>query len=134
MNLGTDRDRGIATTWYLLLGTFPLSCTLYGLQIIHPLLQIGIESPCEKMDCSHMCILAPGPKGVCKCPSGLLLAKDGLTCSTLVNSAFLLMLSPSTVTQVLLQFVVTLCYAKNKLTFLQFNKFLQFCWFFFTLL
>ncbi|XP_026198401.1 very low-density lipoprotein receptor isoform X2 [Anabas testudineus] len=75
----------------------------FGVKIIHPSLQMGIESPCEKMDCSHMCVLAPGPTAVCKCPSGLLLAKDGLTCSTLVNSAFLLMLSPSTVTQLYLQ-------------------------------
>ncbi|XP_049434253.1 very low-density lipoprotein receptor isoform X1 [Epinephelus fuscoguttatus] len=75
----------------------------FGVKIIHPLLQMGIESPCEKIDCSHMCVLAPGPKAVCKCPSGLLLAEDGLTCSSSVNSAFLLMLSPSTVTQIYLQ-------------------------------
>ncbi|XP_070760898.1 very low-density lipoprotein receptor [Enoplosus armatus] len=75
----------------------------FGVKIIHPLLQMGIESPCEKMDCSHMCVLAPGPKAVCKCPSGLLLAEDGLTCSGLVNSGFLLMLSPSSVTQIYLQ-------------------------------
>uniref|UniRef100_A0A8P4GKW9 EGF-like domain-containing protein n=1 Tax=Dicentrarchus labrax TaxID=13489 RepID=A0A8P4GKW9_DICLA len=75
----------------------------FGVKIIHPLLQMGIESPCEKRDCSHMCVLAPGPKAVCKCPSGLLLAEDGLTCSSLVNSAFMLMLSPSTVTQIYLQ-------------------------------
>ncbi|KAM9360164.1 prolow-density lipoprotein receptor-related protein 1 [Symphorus nematophorus] len=75
----------------------------FGVKIVHPLLQMGIESPCEKMACSHMCVLAPGPKAVCKCPSGLLLAVDGLTCSSLVNSAFLLMLSPSTVTQIYLQ-------------------------------
>lgn len=79
-----------------------LSPTMSGLQIVHPLLQLGTESPCEKMDCSHLCVLAPGPKAVCKCPSGLLLAEDGLTCSSLVNTAFLLILSPSTVTQVLL--------------------------------
>ncbi|XP_031156474.2 very low-density lipoprotein receptor isoform X2 [Sander lucioperca] len=75
----------------------------FGVKVIHPLLQMGIDSPCENMDCSHMCVLAPGPKAVCKCPSGLLLAEDGLTCSSLVNSAFLLMLSPSTVTQIYLQ-------------------------------
>ncbi|XP_037632667.1 very low-density lipoprotein receptor isoform X1 [Sebastes umbrosus] len=75
----------------------------FGVKVIHPLLQVGIESPCEKMDCSHMCVLAPGPKAVCKCPAGLLLSADGLTCSSLVNSAFLLMLSPSTVTQIYLQ-------------------------------
>ncbi|KAA8592929.1 hypothetical protein FQN60_018384, partial [Etheostoma spectabile] len=75
----------------------------FGVKVIHPLLQMGIDSPCEKMDCSHMCVLAPGPKAVCKCPSSLLLAEDGMTCSSLVNSAFLLMLSPSTVTQIYLQ-------------------------------
>ncbi|KAM3611767.1 uncharacterized protein V6R79_023929 [Siganus canaliculatus] len=75
----------------------------FGVKIIHPLLQMGIESPCEKMDCSHMCVFAPGPKAVCKCPFGLSLAEDGLTCSSLVNSGFLLMLSPSTVTQIYLQ-------------------------------
>lgn len=75
-------------------------CFLRCLQIVHPLLQTGIKSPCEKMDCSHMCVLAPGPKAVCKCPPALLLAEDGLTCSSLINSAFLLMLSPSSVTQV----------------------------------
>ncbi|XP_071778377.2 vitellogenin receptor Yl [Centroberyx gerrardi] len=75
----------------------------FGVKIIHPLLQMATESPCEKMYCSHLCVLAPGPKAVCKCPSGLLLAEDGLTCSNLVNSAFLLILSPSTVTQIYLQ-------------------------------
>ncbi|XP_070690670.1 very low-density lipoprotein receptor [Pempheris klunzingeri] len=75
----------------------------FGVKIIHQLFQMGIKSPCEKMTCSHMCVLALGPKAVCKCPSGLLLAEDGLTCSSLVNSAFLLMLSPSTVTQIYLQ-------------------------------
>ncbi|XP_067377452.1 very low-density lipoprotein receptor [Channa argus] len=75
----------------------------FGVKIIHQSLQMSMESPCEQMDCSHTCVLAPGPKAVCKCPSGLLLAKDGLTCSTLVNSAILLMLSPSTITQIYLQ-------------------------------
>uniref|UniRef100_A0A668ATG4 Si:dkey-88l16.3 n=1 Tax=Myripristis murdjan TaxID=586833 RepID=A0A668ATG4_9TELE len=75
----------------------------FGVKIVHPLLQLGTESPCDKMDCSHLCVLAPGPKAVCKCPSGLLLAEDGLTCSSLVNTAFLLILSPSTVTQIYLQ-------------------------------
>nr|QEL09659.1 low density lipoprotein receptor-related protein 13 [Seriola dumerili] len=75
----------------------------FAVKIIHSLLQMGNQSPCEKMDCSHMCVLAPGPKAVCKCPSGLSLAEDGLTCSSLVNSAFLLILSPSTVTQIYLQ-------------------------------
>ncbi|KAK5871684.1 hypothetical protein PBY51_004549 [Eleginops maclovinus] len=75
----------------------------FGVKIIHPLLQTGFESPCENITCSHLCVLAPGPKAVCKCPAGFLLAEDGLTCSSLVNSDFLLMLSPSTVTQIYLQ-------------------------------
>ncbi|XP_035021786.1 low-density lipoprotein receptor-related protein 2 isoform X2 [Hippoglossus stenolepis] len=75
----------------------------FGVKIIHPWLQMGNQSPCEKMACSHMCVFARGPKAVCKCPSGLVLAEDRLTCSGLVNSAFLLMLSPSTVTQIYLQ-------------------------------
>lgn len=70
-------------------------------QIIHALLQMSAEHPCETKGCSHLCVLAPGPKAVCKCPSGRLLSEDGLTCSSLVNSAFLLMLSPLAVTQVL---------------------------------
>ncbi|XP_068166712.1 very low-density lipoprotein receptor [Antennarius striatus] len=75
----------------------------FGVKIVHPLLQTGFDSPCEKRLCSYMCVLAPGPKAVCKCPSGLLLADDGLTCSSLGNSAFLMLLSPSTVTQIYLQ-------------------------------
>ncbi|XP_041720534.1 low-density lipoprotein receptor-related protein 1B isoform X1 [Coregonus clupeaformis] len=75
----------------------------FGLKIIHPLLQTSTVSPCEKLRCSHLCVLAPGPKGICMCPSGLLLAVDGLTCSNLVNSAFLLVLSPTVVTQIYLQ-------------------------------
>ncbi|XP_034057892.1 LOW QUALITY PROTEIN: low-density lipoprotein receptor-related protein 8 [Gymnodraco acuticeps] len=75
----------------------------FSVKIIHPLLQTGFESPCENIVCSHMCVLAPGPKAVCKCPPRLLLAEDGLTCASLVDSDFLLMLSPSTVTQIYLQ-------------------------------
>lgn len=82
-------------------------------QVIHPLLQVRADGPCEKLACTHLCVLAPGPRGVCKCPSGLLLADDGLTCSNLVNSAFLLLLSPSTVTQ------VGLCLSMEVLRFLQ---------------
>uniref|UniRef100_A0A3B4ZVL7 Very low-density lipoprotein receptor-like n=1 Tax=Stegastes partitus TaxID=144197 RepID=A0A3B4ZVL7_9TELE len=75
----------------------------FAVKIIHPMLQMSTENPCDKTDCSHLCVLAPGPSAVCKCPSGLLLAEDGMTCSSLRNSAFLLLLSPSTVTQIYLQ-------------------------------
>lgn len=47
-----------------------------------------------------MCVLAPGPVAVCRCPAGLFLAEDGLRCSSQEDNAFLLMLSPSTVTKV----------------------------------
>lgn len=72
----------------------------HALQIIHPVLQTGPEELCQQKACSHMCVLAPGPVAVCRCPAGLLLADDGLSCSTQGDSAFLLMLSSSTVTQV----------------------------------
>ncbi|XP_028312744.1 low-density lipoprotein receptor-related protein 1 [Gouania willdenowi] len=75
----------------------------FAVKIIHPILQTSTKSPCAKTDCSHLCVLAPGPKPVCKCPSGLLLEEDGLTCSRLVDSAFMLLLSPSTVTQIYMQ-------------------------------
>uniref|UniRef100_A0A3Q1FSU1 Very low-density lipoprotein receptor-like n=1 Tax=Acanthochromis polyacanthus TaxID=80966 RepID=A0A3Q1FSU1_9TELE len=63
----------------------------------------AVKNPCNMLDCSHLCVLAPGPSAVCKCPSGLLLAEDGMTCSSLRNSAFLMLLSPSTITQIYLQ-------------------------------
>ncbi|XP_023147773.1 very low-density lipoprotein receptor isoform X3 [Amphiprion ocellaris] len=55
----------------------------FAVKIIHPMLQMSTENPCNMVDCSHLCVLAPGPSAVCKCPSGLLLAEDGMTCSSL---------------------------------------------------
>ncbi|XP_061586431.1 very low-density lipoprotein receptor [Cololabis saira] len=75
----------------------------FAVKIVHPVLQMDIGSPCQKMACSHMCVLAPGPKAVCKCPTGVLLARDGLTCSNLVTSTVLMLLLPSSVTQIYLQ-------------------------------
>ncbi|XP_070402476.1 very low-density lipoprotein receptor isoform X1 [Nothobranchius furzeri] len=75
----------------------------FAVKIIHPILQMDTDSACKKMDCSHMCVLAPRRRAVCKCPSGLLLAEDGLTCSSLISKTFLLLLSPSTVTKIYLQ-------------------------------
>ncbi|XP_052380834.1 low-density lipoprotein receptor-related protein 2-like isoform X35 [Oncorhynchus keta] len=85
----------------------------FGIRIMHPLRQSNVSSPCEKLQCSHICLLAPGlstgprtgstgPKAVCRCAAGLLLAGDGLTCSTLVDTTFLLLLSPTAVTQIYL--------------------------------
>ncbi|XP_061907557.1 very low-density lipoprotein receptor isoform X1 [Entelurus aequoreus] len=75
----------------------------FGIKIIHQMLQLSTENPCKKKDCSHLCVLAPGLRAVCKCPSGLILADDALTCTNLVDAAFLLLLSPSTVTKIYLQ-------------------------------
>ncbi|XP_071207676.1 low-density lipoprotein receptor-related protein 1 isoform X2 [Salvelinus alpinus] len=85
----------------------------FGIRMMHPLQQTNVSSPCEKLQCSHICLLAPGlssgpragstgPKAVCRCAAGLLLAGDGLTCSTLVDTTFLLLLSPTAVTQIYL--------------------------------
>uniref|UniRef100_A0A673ZCZ6 Low-density lipoprotein receptor-related protein 2-like n=1 Tax=Salmo trutta TaxID=8032 RepID=A0A673ZCZ6_SALTR len=73
----------------------------FGIRMMHPLQQTNVSSPCEKLQCSHICLLAPGlSTAVCRCAAGLLLAGDGFTCSTLVDTTFLLLLSPTAVTQV----------------------------------
>ncbi|KAJ8285316.1 hypothetical protein GJAV_G00025460 [Gymnothorax javanicus] len=75
----------------------------FGLKIIHKLLQPEMMSPCADRKCSHLCLLAPGLKGVCRCPSGLSLAEDGITCSAAEDDSFLMLLSPSAVTQIYLR-------------------------------
>ncbi|KAI4882735.1 hypothetical protein NFI96_028538 [Prochilodus magdalenae] len=72
----------------------------FGLKIVHPLMQPKLSKPCESFRCSHICLLTPGLQAVCRCPAGLLLAEDGFTCSPLEHSSFLLMLSPSMLTQI----------------------------------
>uniref|UniRef100_A0A671K6H9 Si:dkey-88l16.3 n=1 Tax=Sinocyclocheilus anshuiensis TaxID=1608454 RepID=A0A671K6H9_9TELE len=75
----------------------------FDLKVVHPLLQPSVSGPCEKLRCSHMCLLAPGLEAVCRCPTGLLLAADGFTCAPPVDSSssFLMFLSPTMITQVL---------------------------------
>ncbi|XP_039514603.1 low-density lipoprotein receptor-like isoform X1 [Pimephales promelas] len=75
----------------------------FGLKVIHALFQVGVSNPCASQHCSHLCVLAPGLKAVCKCPSQLMLDEDGLTCSKPRDSSFLLFLSPAAVTQLYLQ-------------------------------
>ncbi|XP_051537274.1 low-density lipoprotein receptor-related protein 2-like [Myxocyprinus asiaticus] len=75
----------------------------FGLKVIHPLLQVNVSNPCASKRCSHLCVLAPGLKGVCKCPSRLLLDEDELACSKPKDSSFLLFLSPTAITQIYLQ-------------------------------
>ncbi|XP_018613772.2 low-density lipoprotein receptor-related protein 2 [Scleropages formosus] len=75
----------------------------FGLKIVHSLLQKDIPNPCAILQCSYLCVLALGPRGVCRCPSGQLLAEDGLTCLTPKDSPFILLLSPTSVTQLYMQ-------------------------------
>ncbi|KAM9446414.1 low-density lipoprotein receptor-related protein 2 isoform 2-T2 [Clarias gariepinus] len=72
----------------------------FSLKVIHPLLQPSVENPCVLKRCSHLCVLAPGLEAVCKCPPDFLL-DDGLTCSKPEgDDTFLLLLSPTSVSQV----------------------------------
>ncbi|RUS89222.1 hypothetical protein EGW08_003032, partial [Elysia chlorotica] len=45
----------------------------------------AVPTPCTDNNggCSHICLLAPAPKGhTCACPTGLLMEPDGVTCQT----------------------------------------------------
>uniref|UniRef100_A0A4W4DUT5 EGF-like domain-containing protein n=1 Tax=Electrophorus electricus TaxID=8005 RepID=A0A4W4DUT5_ELEEL len=64
-------------------------------QVVRALSQSSVENPCVLTRCSHQCVLAPGLRGVCKCPSLLELDQDGLACSKPDDSAFLLLLTPT---------------------------------------
>ncbi|KAJ8262673.1 hypothetical protein COCON_G00151300 [Conger conger] len=75
----------------------------FGLKVIHELLQPNTTDPCAELKCSHLCLLAPGLQGVCRCPAGLLLAEDGISCTSPEEDSFLLLLSSTAVTQVYLR-------------------------------
>ncbi|XP_059214408.1 low-density lipoprotein receptor-related protein 2 isoform X2 [Centropristis striata] len=95
----------------------------FGLKLMHTLSQPAISSPCDQLNCSHLCLLAPatrgktgalwspgapvekGPTAVCRCPKGLLLSGDKTTCSVPVDSTFILLLSQATVYQIHLRTV-----------------------------
>ncbi|XP_042365557.1 low-density lipoprotein receptor-related protein 2-like [Plectropomus leopardus] len=90
----------------------------FGLKLMHTLSQPAISNPCDQLHCSHLCLLAPpmrgksgalgspgfpagtNPTAVCRCPKGLLLSKDKMTCSVPVDSTFILLLSRTTVYQI----------------------------------
>lgn len=87
-------------------------------QVMHSLSQPAISSPCDELHCSHLCLLAPGaksrsrvpgsvgaptvngPTAVCRCPKGLLLSKDKITCTLPLESTFILVLCRTVVHQV----------------------------------
>lgn len=85
--------------------------TVAFVQVVHQLMQPRMKNPCENLRCSNVCLLTLESQAVCRCPSGLLLAADGFTCSPPedTSSSFLLALSPSTLTQVR-QLGVSSCY------------------------
>ncbi|XP_067289019.1 low-density lipoprotein receptor-related protein 1B isoform X2 [Pseudorasbora parva] len=73
----------------------------FDLKVVHPLLLPNVSNPCKKLKCSHTCLLAPGLKAACRCPAGLLLAADEFTCGTPDDSSsFLMLLSPTMITQI----------------------------------
>ncbi|XP_059400694.1 low-density lipoprotein receptor-related protein 2-like [Carassius carassius] len=74
----------------------------FDLKVVQAVLQPNVSGPCEKLGCSHVCLLAPGLRAVCRCPVGLLLTSDGFSCTPPVDSSspFLLLLSPTVITQV----------------------------------
>nr|XP_049594845.1 low-density lipoprotein receptor-related protein 2 isoform X5 [Syngnathus scovelli]XP_049594846.1 low-density lipoprotein receptor-related protein 2 isoform X6 [Syngnathus scovelli] len=77
----------------------------FGLKLMHPLSQPTLSNPCNQLRCSHMCLLTTGasemqPAAVCRCPKGLILSKDKITCSLPLDSSFILLLSSTTVYQV----------------------------------
>lgn len=86
-------------------------------QVMHVLSQPATPNPCQQLQCSHLCLLAPprgkstamgssgaqvgrGPMAVCRCPRGMLLSKDKITCSLPMESTFILLLSQTMVYQV----------------------------------
>uniref|UniRef100_A0A3Q3B493 Si:dkey-88l16.3 n=1 Tax=Kryptolebias marmoratus TaxID=37003 RepID=A0A3Q3B493_KRYMA len=74
----------------------------FGLKLMHAFSQPVVSNPCEQMRCSHLCILAPENTAVCRCPKGLLLSQDKITCSLPKESSFILFLSHDMVYQVYL--------------------------------
>ncbi|KAM4048930.1 low-density lipoprotein receptor-related protein 2-like [Anomaloglossus baeobatrachus] len=72
----------------------------YGIKVMHEVLQPAIDNPCRKLNCSHMCLIGPGLKASCWCPTGLVLASNLFACVLLKDLAFLLIASSSSVNQV----------------------------------
>nr|XP_057920777.1 low-density lipoprotein receptor-related protein 2-like isoform X2 [Doryrhamphus excisus] len=93
----------------------------FGLKLMHALSQPTISNPCDQLQCSHLCLLTPMQKGrsglsrsagalvgkepaaVCRCPKGLLLSKDKISCSLPLESTFIVLLSTTRVYQIYLQ-------------------------------
>ncbi|XP_061782869.1 uncharacterized protein [Nerophis lumbriciformis] len=82
----------------------------FGLKVMHTLSQPSISNPCDQLQCSHLCLLTPTqkalvkePAAVCRCPKGLLLSKDKISCSLPLESSIILLLSNTKVYQIYLK-------------------------------
>lgn len=86
---------------------FTLCCThfiLLSLQVMHGFYQQSPPSPCERLHCSHLCLLAPGARwelsAMCRCPRGHMLSRDAASCSAPADDSFILLLSRDALHQV----------------------------------
>ncbi|ETE65023.1 Low-density lipoprotein receptor-related protein 4, partial [Ophiophagus hannah] len=75
----------------------------YGLKVMHEVLQPAAPNPCVEVGCSYLCLLSPSKKGSCHCPLEFVLSSDGKTCIPLKESAFMLLVAQTDVTQVYLK-------------------------------
>ncbi|XP_043952272.1 low-density lipoprotein receptor-related protein 2-like isoform X1 [Gambusia affinis] len=86
----------------------------FGLKLMHALSQPAVSSPCDHLQCSNLCLLAPAPRksragsltvnaAVCRCPKGLLLSQDRMTCVLPKESSFILVLSRNKISQIYLR-------------------------------
>ncbi|XP_026528639.1 low-density lipoprotein receptor-related protein 2-like [Notechis scutatus] len=75
----------------------------YGLKVMHEVLQPGAPNPCVEVGCSYLCLLSPSKKGSCHCPLEFVLSSDGKTCIPSKESAFMLLVAQTDVTQVYLE-------------------------------
>ena len=65
-------------------------CFSFMFQIIHPLRQPALPSPCANVPCTGLCLLKPGGGYRCACPDNFHLANDGKTClDNCTNSDFI---------------------------------------------
>ncbi|XP_039201140.1 low-density lipoprotein receptor-related protein 2-like [Crotalus tigris] len=75
----------------------------YGLKVMHEALQPAAPNPCVEIGCSYLCLLSPSKSGSCHCPLEFVLSSDGKTCIPLKESAFMLLVAQTDVTQVYLK-------------------------------
>ncbi|XP_015240098.1 PREDICTED: low-density lipoprotein receptor-related protein 1B-like [Cyprinodon variegatus] len=85
----------------------------FGLKLMHALSQPAVSSPCDRLRCSSLCLLTPSVgksssrtavnAAVCRCPKGLLLSQDGITCTLPKESSFVLLLSRNKMFQIYLR-------------------------------